>query len=99
AGTGVTAGNGRWLENFLEDGTFLMLAEVQVSYGVRPRFVSTFAPIGLDQATLSLTGRTLYNRPTYSGVDPDVGNSAIRRLYDYGYPTYRNYTMSLNLKF
>lgn len=99
ASTGVTAGNGRWLQNFLEDGTFLKLAELNVSYGVPSKYLSPFERLGLDQATVSLSGRDLYTWSNYSGVDPDVGTSATRRLDNYGYPTYRNYTLSLNLKF
>jgi hypothetical protein len=95
---GLTDGNADYLETFLEDGTWMKLSEVQVSYQLPDNWVRSVRALGISSARVALNGRNLYTFTRYSGVDPETG-TALRRIDNFGYPTYRNYTLSLNVRF
>lgn len=62
-------GDERIREDMVEDGSFVKLREVSLSYMLKPRWK------GFQGITLSVTGRNLLSFDNYQGWDPEV-NSA-----------------------
>jgi TonB-linked SusC/RagA family outer membrane protein len=82
---------------YIEDGTFLKLRELSVTYTLPKHLISQLAPLRTLQVGLS--GRNLLTLTHYSGLDPEVsnfGNQPIGRNYDVGpYPPSRSYWLSV----
>jgi TonB-linked SusC/RagA family outer membrane protein len=57
---------------FIEDGEFLKLREVSVTYAVPSRVAGLF---GAQHASLTLAGRNLHTWTGYTGVDPEVNGT------------------------
>ena len=80
----------------VQDGSYLRLQTVQLSYNV---------PLGerckISNLTLYVTGQNLATFTRYSGQDPAVNsnNSSTLRIDFNSYPTYRTYTFGMNLTF
>ena len=80
----------------VQDGSYLRLQTVQLSYNV---------PLGekskISNLTLYVTGQNLATLTSYSGQDPSVNanNSSTLRIDFNSYPTYRTYTFGMNLTF
>ena len=80
----------------VQDGSYLRLQTVQLSYNV---------PLGensrISNLTLYITGQNLVTLTSYSGQDPSVNanNSSTLRIDFNSYPTYRTYTFGMNLTF
>jgi TonB-linked SusC/RagA family outer membrane protein len=86
-----------------EDGSFVKLREVSLSYrvgGVR----------GVGDWTVGLIGRNLWTATGYSGLDPEVGSTGgsgtlgsgsglINQTDAFGFPTLRSFTLSLTTRF
>ena len=53
-------------ENWIEDGSFVKLRELSLSYNMKPKFLKG------NSMRLSLTGRNLFSFDNYSGWDPEV---------------------------
>src|SRR5690606_25615739 len=85
--------------HWVEDGTYLKVREVALSYRVPPTFLSTFANNTFKGATLSVIGRNLLTFTDYSGYDPEV--ESVRQPYEatMRYPNFRNISFSLSLDF
>ncbi len=96
--TGVSANYNRYLENFVEDGDYIKLAETQLRYSVPEAFLARFGGGGVKGMQLALNGRNLYSWSKYSGLDPEVGTPN-RRIDRFGYPFYRTYTANVTLRF
>jgi hypothetical protein len=85
--------------HFIEDGTYLKIREIALSYTLSGR------KMGVDffqDITLGLTGRNLFTFTNYSGFDPEVAlntNPTNFRLDEYSYPNFRVYTVSLKVNF
>jgi hypothetical protein len=87
---------------FVEDGSYLRLRELAVNVNV-PK--SLMAKLGLSQLSntrIGLVGRNLWTSTNYSGYDPDVagpggGNPFGYRVDYFTYPTFRTFTMMLEL--
>ena len=93
----VNQNQGFWVE----DGTFLKLREVSLTYNF-PKSFSNSLPF--TSGRLSLIGRNVLQFTNYSGWDPEVSSydSGVQQNFavDYGvYPTQATYSLSLNLKF
>lgn len=97
--------NNRLSSRFIEDGSYLRLQNVSLSYSAPQSLVSRF---GLTTLKLNASARNLYTFTGYSGYDPEVG--MIRHQYsNYGqdallngidvgrYPSPRIYTLSLTV--
>ena len=87
---------------WVEDGSFVKLREVSVSYNFDREMLARTKFI--KDAKLSLIGRNLLTFTDYQGWDPEVTNySSDTQQYfsvDYGvYPTQTSYSLSLKLKF
>lgn len=83
---------------FVEDASFTKLREVSLRYRMNAARFPQLAKVGLDNATLAVIGRNLFLWTKYSGYDPEVG-SVISRIDNFGYPTYRTLTASVELQF
>lgn len=84
-------------EEFVEDGSFVKLREVSLSYNFVPKS-------GLiDNVELSLVGRNLFSWDDYSGWDPEVsaaGQSNGVRGFDFAtVPIPRTYQFGVNVSF
>ena len=84
-------------EEFVEDGSFVKLRELALSYDFKP-------PIeGIDNVQLSLVGRNLISWDDYSGWDPEIntaGQSNGVRGFDFaGVPIPRTYQLGINVSF
>lgn len=86
-------------KHWVEDGSFLKLREVALSYSVPRTALSGFANNTFKGATVSVIGRNLLTFTKYSGYDPEVGS--IRQPYEatMRYPNFRSVAFSLSLDF
>jgi TonB-linked SusC/RagA family outer membrane protein len=88
--------NSRFSDRFIEDGSYLKLKEVRLSYRLPLHF--SF----LQGATAWVSGTNLYTWTKYLGADPEVtyGTSPLTQGVDYGIPTAsRTVTFGLKLNF
>lgn len=92
-GTAVVLDEDTWFGNlgnwfvgpgsqFMEDGTFLKLREVSVSYSVTAPFVQR---AGFSSVDIRLAGRNLLTRTDYTGIDPEsnLGGATSSRGNEY----------------
>ena len=87
-------------DHFVEDGTYLKLRELAVSYRLSRAQLNrvglgNWAP---DAIALGIVGRNLFTVTGYSGWDPEVG-SANTRFDNFSYPPPRNFTASFEIFF
>ncbi|PYO08315.1 MAG: SusC/RagA family TonB-linked outer membrane protein, partial [Gemmatimonadetes bacterium] len=87
---------------YVEDGSFLKLRELTLSFEVPQTMVSRFGR-GIRTADLSFSGRNLWTHTNYTGMDPEVsnfGNQPIGRNIDVApFPPSRSYWFSVSLGF
>ena len=93
-------GFGAVAEDFIEDGSFVRLRNISLSYNFVPKSrISRFIKGG----TITLSGQNLWLSTDYEGVDPEtslVGSSSNGQGLDYFQgPNTKSYTATLNLKF
>jgi hypothetical protein len=84
---------------FVEDGSYIKLREISLSYLYTGNLVKTFGVQSLD---FSLTMRNIYTWTNYSGIDPETnlaGTSNVRGLDYFGNPQTRSilFTMTVNI--
>jgi len=88
---------------YVEDGSFVKLREVSLSYRVPETFIQRTFRGQLRTASLSFTGRNLLMNSSYKGLDPEVsnfGNQALNRNVDVApFPPSRSFFLSLDLGF
>ncbi|MBW8243171.1 SusC/RagA family TonB-linked outer membrane protein [Muricauda oceani] len=84
-------------EEFVEDGSFVKLREVALSYNFKPNWEY------IDNVKFSLVGRNLISWDDYSGWDPEVsaaGQSNGVRGFDFAtVPIPRTYQLGVNVSF
>ena len=84
-------------EEFVEDGSFVKLRELALSYTIKEPFEF------IDNLTISVIGRNLVSWDDYSGWDPEIntaGQSNGVRGFDFaGVPIPRTYQLGLNVNF
>lgn len=89
-------------EFFIEDGSFVKLRELSLSYDFAP-LLRKLSPTAVNKFTLNFTGRNLLTWTDYTGFDPEVNasiNDSRLRGYDYNtYPNFRTYTVGLTATF
>ena len=87
-----------YVDTMLEDGSYLRLANVTLTYNLPGRWVS---PRGLREARVYVTGSNLHTWTRYSGYNPDVssmGVGNVNRGVDVGaYPLARTLTIGVNV--
>jgi hypothetical protein len=86
---------------YVQDGSYLKLREVNLSYNLPDRMVGSLFGGRIRTARLSLTGRNLLRFTGYRGLDPEVsnfGNQAIVRNIDVApFPPSRSFFFSIDL--
>jgi|AntRauTorckE6833_2_1112554.scaffolds.fasta_scaffold00259_15 TonB-linked SusC/RagA family outer membrane protein len=91
------AGNYQQSEYFIEDGSYLRLRSLVISYDLPESWMEQ---AGIASANLYLRGTNLYTLSGYSGYSPDLGGSPLSSGIDSGiYPVTSMYTMGVNIKF
>lgn len=92
--------NVRNSSRFIEDGSYLRLKSITLSYKV---FDKTSKVKFIKDMSVYVTGRNLITLTRYSGFDPEVnafGTSAVEQGIDYGtYPQSRSVVLGLNVEF
>lgn len=88
-----------YVDYWVEDGTFLKLRELAISYDVSDNLLSK---LGLNNVfksmKFSLMGRNLFVFSNYSGFDPETGGINTR-VDDFNYPLVRTYTAAIDITF
>jgi TonB-dependent starch-binding outer membrane protein SusC len=84
-------------ENYIEDGSFIKLRELSVSYDLQPAF------LGSARVRLSLAGRNLFSIDDYSGYDPEINaagqTNAVRGFDFVEVPIPRTYAFGVSVSF
>jgi TonB-linked SusC/RagA family outer membrane protein len=86
-------------ELFVEDASWTRLRELTISYNLGKEVTKQ---IGIDDLTLSLTGRNLILWTDFEGNDPDTnvsGVSSSRGIDYYNNPSTKSYVFSLSVTF
>jgi TonB-dependent SusC/RagA subfamily outer membrane receptor len=85
---------------YLEDGTFVKVREIGMSYNVPQTFADR---LGMQSLTLEVAGRNLYTFTDYSGYDPETnmfGTSTVARGTDFAtYPIPRTFSFGFRSVF
>ena len=89
--------------HFVEDGTFVKLRELSVSYTLDQNLLQSAFGVGaVERIKLSVIGRNLFTITDYSGWDPEVGlrsDANNFKLDEYAYPNFRTFTGSVSVQF
>ena len=90
--------SGRATNNFVEDGSYLRVKNIQLTYNVPKDFLKKYLPINGIRLTSGV--QNAFTITKYSGYDPEVGTSAGVPGFDNGrYPSSRMYTFSAAFDF
>jgi len=85
---------------FVEDGSYLRLKSLTLSYNVNSNFLKS---IKLSRFQVYITGQNMLTLTNYKGFDPEVnqyGGYAPVQGVDYGtYPQSKSYVMGINVEF
>lgn len=92
--------NNRMSDRFIEDGSFLRIQNVSLSYNLPNRLINRF---GLENMRVYANLQNLYTFTKYSGYDPEVGainqDALMSGIDNARYPSPRIYTMGINVTF
>ncbi|GGI28940.1 SusC/RagA family TonB-linked outer membrane protein [Pedobacter mendelii] len=92
--------NRRVSDRFLEDGDFLRIKNVSLSYNFGPKVLNA---LKVSAIKLYASAQNLYTFTNYSGLDPEVSTFSVTNTApgtDFlTYPQARTYTFGLNLTF
>lgn len=84
-------------ENWIEDGSFIKLREVSLTYTLNPKFLKK------NPLRITLSGRNILSIDKYSGYDPEVNaagqDNAVRGFDFVEVPLPRVFMLGLNLNF
>jgi hypothetical protein len=90
--------NNRISSRFIEDGSFLRVKTVTLSYYINPGLMNR---IGVNNARLFVTGQNLLTFTNYSGMDPEVNYAGDDNLVlgtdFFTYPQARSVSFGINL--
>jgi len=83
---------------YVEDGSFMRLKNLQIGYNLPS---SVLSKVGMSSARVYVQGVNLFTLTKYSGLDPDLNNSADTQFgVDEGnYPLVKQYTVGVNIGF
>jgi hypothetical protein len=94
--TAYLPGRGPIFEEYVEDGSFVKLREVSLTYRLRERWARTLHARSID---ITLAGRNLHTWTDYSGYDPELnlfGQRTVDRGFDFAtYPIPRTWTVGV----
>ncbi len=92
--------NSRISDRFIEDGSYIRLRNVTLSYHVPLKWIPKFKVQRFD---VYISGQNIWLKSKYSGYDPEVnrdGGSSISQGIDYGtYPQYRTIIGGVKIDF
>jgi TonB-linked SusC/RagA family outer membrane protein len=84
-------------DRFVENGSFLRLNYVQLSYSLKQKLAKV---IGLSGLRFYLSANNLFCLTKYTGVDPEIGYGSYGAATDTGQtPRARSYTLGITLDF
>ena len=84
-------------DRFVENGSFLRLNYLQLSYAFDSKFTKK---IGLNGLDFYISANNLFILTKYTGVDPEVGYGGYGAAVDGGQtPRAKSYTFGFNVKF
>ncbi len=84
-------------DRFVEDGSYLRMSYVQLSYSLNSKQLKA---LGLNRISFHLSANNPLILTKYTGVDPDISASRYSPAQDYGQtPRARSYTLSLGIEF
>lgn len=96
----TTNANNRVSDRYVEDGSYIRLQNISLSYTLPKSLVSK---LKLQNVKVYMNLQNVYTWTNYSGYDPEVGSmygDALMTGVDYGrYPSPRIYTFGLNISF
>ena len=87
---------------FVEDGSYVKLRELSVSYNVSQRFLNSLRFLGAGRSIkLALIGRNLKTWTDYTGFDPESSSNGDFnfRIDGFRYPSYRQFTGQIEIGF
>nr|WP_198160632.1 SusC/RagA family TonB-linked outer membrane protein [Pedobacter panaciterrae] len=94
------AGNKRFSNRWLEDGSYLRAKNITIGYQLPASFINK---ISVKSCRIYATAQNLFTFTKYTGYDPEASafNSRVTEIgIDQGtYPQYRAYTLGLNVGF
>lgn len=91
--------------HFVEDGSFIKLREVSLTYQFTPEFINSLGlGSALYDAKISVLGRNLFTWSDYTGYDPEVSTEDADqpvnyKVDDFAYPNFRTFSASIELRF
>lgn len=92
--------NNRMSDRFIEDGSYVRLQNISLSYTLPKKWIS---PLHLENLKVYCNIQNLFTITKYDGFDPEVGScygNALLGGVDFGrYPSPRVYTVGLNVAF
>ena len=84
-------------DRFVEDGSFLRLNYVQLSYAFKKKMLKQ---IGLSQLNFYLSAQNLFILTKYMGVDPEIGYGSYGAAIDSGQtPRAKSFTFGITVGF
>lgn len=92
--------NNRMSDRFIEDGSYLRIQNVSLSYTIPPVFTRRYR---VEKLRLYVNAQNVWTFTNYSGYDPEIGafnQDSRRQNIDMGrYPSPRVFTMGIDLNF
>ena len=85
--------NGFWVE----DASYIKLNEASLYYTLNGK-TKGFANNLIQEVKIGVIGRNLWTITDYTGYDPQTGSDGFL-FDDFGYPNFRNYSFSVQVKF
>lgn len=100
ASSASSTSNYRYSDRFVEDGSYLRIQNISLSYTLPNSWVSV---IGVDNVKLYTNLQNVYTFTKYSGYDPEIGsmdqNVLLTGIDNGRYPSPRIYTFGVNVTF
>lgn len=94
---------GRNATSYVQDGSFVKLREVSLTYAVPASFTQKYLGQRFSDVRLNLTGRNLHTWTKYWGADPEVnnfGSNNVGRFVDLApFPPTKNFSFGIDFGF
>jgi TonB-linked SusC/RagA family outer membrane protein len=96
--------NARPSTRFLEDGSYLRLKNIQLSYNIPVKSLQSLTGGAISSFNIYVSAQNLATITKYTGLDPEVGNrtpgSSLTNGVDYAvYPQPKSYQVGINVNF
>lgn len=89
--------NFRYSDYYIEDGSYIRLSSLQIGYSLPENLLKK---VNISKTRFYVGGENLLTFTKFSGLDPDMGGSAMERGIDWGhYPTPRTFIAGINITF